>query len=386
MKAIGPISSRGKNKMGAKQVLITGADGYLGMRLARKYLESTGNRLALWVRSADENEFHAKRELLARQINDNEDRASYHWGDLVDDKPFDSLDPADINTVIHSAAVTRFNVDEATAREVNINGTDKVLRFARGCSGLESIGLLSTVYASGLKTGAVEEAPLDGSCGFANHYERSKWLSENILLTEYDSLPWRILRVATVIADSDSGRVSQYNAFHNTLKLFYYGLLSLIPGRAETPIYFVTGEFATDSVFELMQNSQNRAIYNVAHSEAESLTLGELIELAFETFDQEGDFRSRRILHPLFSDAESFDLLVEGISAFGGGIVNQAVSSVAPFGKQLFIRKQIQNHNVVANLKDYRAPDARTLIRNTCEYLVRTRWGKHTDDPVEPTV
>src|SRR4030095_6320923 len=150
--------------------------------------------------------------------------------------------------------------------------------------------------------------------------------------------------------------VSQYNAFHNTLKLFYYGLLSLIPGRAETPIYFVTGEFATDSVFELMQNSLNRVIYNVAHSEAESLTLGDLIELAFETFDQEVDFRSRRILHPLFSDAESFDLLVEGISAFGGGIVNQAVSSVAPFGKQLFIRKQIQNHNVVATLRDYRAP------------------------------
>ena len=369
--------------MSARQVLITGADGYLGIRLARKYLEGTGRRVALWVRAVDENEFQAKKELLARQIDDHQDRASYHWGDLVDDEPFDSLDPADINTVIHSAAVTRFNVDEVTAREVNINGTEKVLRFARGCPGLEAIGLLSTVYASGLKAGAVEEAPLDGSSGFANHYERSKWLSENTLLTEYDSLPWRILRVATVIADSDSGRVSQYNAFHNTLKLFYYGLLSLIPGKAETPVYFVTGEFAAGSVFELMHNSQYRAIYNVAHSEAESLTLGELIELAFETFEQDDGFRSRRILRPLFSDAESFDLLVEGISAFGGGIVNQAVSSVAPFGKQLFIRKQILNHNVVAALKDYRAPDPRRLIRNTCEYLVRTRWGKHTDEPVE---
>jgi nucleoside-diphosphate-sugar epimerase len=369
--------------MSANQVLITGADGYLGMRLARKYLESTGTRVALWVRSADEDEFQAKRELLARRIEDHQGRASYHWGDLVGGEPFDSLDPATINTIIHSAAVTRFNVDETTAREVNIEGTNKVLRFARACPGLEAIGLLSTVYASGLRAGAVQEAPLDGSSGFANHYERSKWLSENILLTEYDSLPWRILRVATVIADSDSGQVSQYNAFHNTLKLFYYGLLSLIPGRAETPVYFVTGEFAAGSVFELMQNSQHRTIYNVAHSEEESLTLGQLIELAFETFDHQDDFRSRRILRPLFSDAESFDLLVEGISAFGGGIVNQAVSSVAPFGKQLFIRKQIQNYNVVAALKDYRAPDARRLIRNTCEYLVRTKWGKHIDHSVE---
>jgi nucleoside-diphosphate-sugar epimerase len=369
--------------MRGKQVLITGADGYLGMRLARRYLESTSDRVALWVRAGDENQFHAKRESLACRINDREDRASYHWGDLVDDDPFGSLDPADIKTVIHSAAVTRFNVDEATAREVNINGTEKVLRFARGCPGLEAIGLLSTVYASGLKPGSVEEAPLSSSSGFANHYERSKWSSENTLLTEYDFLPWRILRVATVIADSDNGRVSQYNAFHNTLKLFYYGLLSLIPGTPETPVYFVTGEFAAGAVFELMQNCQSRVIYNVAHSEAESLTLGELIDLAFETFAKESDFRSRRILQPLFSDADSFDLLVEGISAFGGGIVNQAVSSVAPFGKQLFIRKQIQNQNVAANLKDYRAPDARRLIRNTCEYLVKTKWGKHQDGLVE---
>lgn len=171
--------------------------------------------------------------------------------------------------------------------------------------------------------------------------------------------------------------MSQYNALHNTLKLFYYGLLSLVPGKPETPVYFVTGKFATDAVFNLMNDSRSKEIYHIAHSEKESLTLGELIDLAFETFDRDGDFQSRRILKPLYSDAESFDLLVDGISAFGGGIVNQAVSSVAPFGKQLFVRKQIQNHNLVSALANYRAPDARHLIRNTCEYLVRTKWGKH---------
>jgi thioester reductase-like protein len=363
--------------MGAKQVLITGADGYLGMRLARKYLESTRDRVLLWVRAAEDNEFQAKREILARQSGDREDRVSYHWGDLVNKEPFESLDPSKINVVIHSAAVTRFNVDEDTARKVNAEGTEKILRFANRCSSLEAFGLLSTVYASGLKAGAIEETPLDDGAGFANHYESSKWTSETLLLSEYNHLPWWILRVATVIADSDDGRVSQYNAFHNTLKLFYYGLLSLVPGKPETPVYFVTGKFATDAIFDLMNSSRSKTIYHVAHTEEESLTLGQLIDLAFETFDRDSDFQSRRILKPLYSDAESFDLLVDGISAFGGGIVNQAVSSVAPFGKQLFIHKQIQNHNLVSALESYRAPDARQLIRNTCEYLVRTKWGKY---------
>ena len=365
--------------MRSKQVLITGADGYLGLRVAKKYLEGTGDRLVLWVRSSDASEFLAKKENLARQIDDREDRVTYHWGDLVGEDPFRSLDPGDITSVIHSAAVTRFNVDETTARQVNIDGSEKILRFASSCPSLESIGLLSTVYASGLKAGDVEESPLDGSAGFANHYERSKWLSETTLLREFDNLPWRILRVATVIADSDDGHVSQFNAFHNTLKLFYYGLLSLIPGRPDTPVYFVTGEFAAGAVVELMETSKSKTIFNIAHSSSESVALGELIDLAFETFERKSDFKARRILRPLFSDAESFDLLVDGISAFGGGIVNQAVSSVAPFGKQLFIHKQIRNHNVVAGLKNYKAPDAKKLIRNTCEYLVRTRWGKRTD-------
>jgi len=362
----------------SRQVLITGADGYLGSRLARKYIDSTSYGLVLWVRSRDENEFRDKKESLKSKIGDINDRVSYHWNDLVNDDPFASLDPTGITSIIHSAAVTRFNIDQPTALAVNTEGTRKLLRFASGCRSLEKIGVISTVYTSGLISGDVAETPFDGTAGFANHYESSKWLSEDLLLKEYGHLPWRLFRVATVIADSNDGHVSQFNAFHNTLKLFYYGLLSLIPGKEETPVYFVTGEFVADAIFDLMNNSEDRAIYNVSHTESESLELGELIDIAFEAFDRGDDFRARRILRPLFSDAESFDLLAEGMNSFGGGIVNQAVSSVAPFAKQLFIHKRILNDNVVAGIEQYRAPEMRQLIRKTCDYLVRTKWGKQS--------
>ncbi|MGA9767687.1 MAG: SDR family oxidoreductase [Blastocatellia bacterium] len=362
--------------MNTKQILITGAAGYLGARLAKKYLAATEDHILLWVRARDEQEFQARSDQLNRQLNGPTDRLNYHWGDLRSDDPFLSIEPDKIGRIIHSAAVTRFNVDEATAEGVNVEGTEKMLRFASRCRSLEAFGLLSTVYASGLKSGRVEETVNDGKDGFANHYESSKWKSEASLLRSFDHLPWRILRVATVIADSDDGCVSQYNAFHNTLKLFYYGLLSLVPGKPETPVYFVTGDFVTDAVFTLMNTDSSRAIYHVAHTAKESLTLGELIDLAFEIFEQENDFKSRRILKPLYADSESFDLLVGGLSAFGGQIVNQAVSSVAPFGKQLFIRKEIDNRNLVSALESYSAPDARRLIGNTCRYLLRTKWGR----------
>jgi hypothetical protein len=114
----------------------------------------------------------------------------------------------------------------------------------------------------------------------------------------------------------------------------------------------------------------------VAYSRQESLTLGELIEVAFDAFGRDDDFRSRRILKPIFADAESFDLLVDGVRAFGGGVVSQAVTSVAPFSKQLFVCKDVDNRRLAGALRGYRAPDARELAAKVCDHLVRTRWGR----------
>ena len=79
---------------------------------------------------------------------------------------------------------------------------------------------------------------------------------------------------------------------------------------------------------------------------------------------------------PLYADAESFDLLGDAMDTFGGSIVNQALSSVSPFARQLFVEKEFLNDKLASALGNYRAPEARQLIRNTCEYLVRTKWGR----------
>jgi nucleoside-diphosphate-sugar epimerase len=362
--------------MEKRQILITGGDGYLGLALAKRYLQSTERSLLLWVRASDETEFAAKEERIRQRLGAEAGRVSCRWGNLVNAHPFDGIDPAEIGVIIHSAAVTRFNVDETTARRVNVEGTEKLLQFASRCPSLERFALLSTVYSSGLKSGPIEEEAMDNRAGFANYYEWSKWASENLLLTGFADLPWQIYRVSTVIADNEEGEVTQQNAFHNTLKLFYYGLLSLIPGKTETPLYFITGEFATHAVFSLLSAPLKRSIYHIAHTREESLSLETLIDLVFETYGERPEFKMRRVLKPLYSDAESFDLLAQGVNTFGAGILNQSVSSVAPFSKQLFIQKEVKNGNLVSALDDYRAPDARRLVRNACDYLVRTKWGR----------
>jgi hypothetical protein len=155
-----------------------------------------------------------------------------------------------------------------------------------------------------------------------------------------------------------------------------------MPGLPDTPVHVVTGDFVTDAIYELMGHAGLRTIYHVAHPRRAALSLGELIDLAFEVFESEAAFRSRRVLKPLYADAASFDLLADGLHAFGGGIVNQAVSSVAPFGKQLFVHKEICQVNLVSALRAYREPDVRRLVQQTCAHLARTRWGKTMPEQV----
>src|SRR5207244_9773870 len=98
------------------------------------------------------------------------------------------------------------------------------------------------------------------------------------------------------------------------------------------------------------------------HTRAESATLGELVDVGFATFALDAAFARRRVLKPLYSDADAFDLLAGGVRSFVGGVVNQAVSSVTPFARQLFVTKDLHNDQLRAALPGYRAPDPRGVI------------------------
>lgn len=359
------------------EVLITGAGGYLGLRLCKRFLKETDLVLRLCVNARDASGLEAKSNVITQELGENRNRIKFSAVDLSADAPFQSLDPSNIIHIVHSAALTRFNLESELADLVNVKGAEKVFQLAKRCPRLRNLSVLSTVYAAGLMTGIVKEDVIDGKSGFANHYERSKWQAETNLVERYGDLPWNILRIATVIADDRSGKVTQQNAVHNTLKLFYYGLLSLFPGDPETPLYLVTGDFVEDACFAISQSTHQKQIFHVCHQLSESIKLADFIDIVFKKFENFADFKNRRVLRPLWSDAESFDLLVEGVNSLNDvGIVNQAVSSVAPFARQLFAAKDFHNDNLRSVYGSYAAPDPVKLVENTADYLASSRWGR----------
>ncbi|MGH3466114.1 MAG: SDR family oxidoreductase [Thermocrispum sp.] len=371
-------------------VLVTGGDGHLGRRVAQRLLSETEDHLVLAVRAADAVELAAKEQSLHRSLGlrgPGSERVAVRTEvvpvDLRAAEPFARLDPARITAIVHSAARTAFTVRREEARQVNVEGTRRVSAFARRCPRLQRFLLLSTLYSAGRRTGTIEEAPHPSAAGFVNHYEWSKYACEQLLLD--DGLPLSVARLATVVAEDGTGTVGQYNAYHNTLKLFFYGLLSLMPGDPATPLALTTADFTGRGLAHLLRPEVPTGVYHLAPPPELTVTLGEVVETAFTTFEEDAAFRRRRMLRPRFCGIHSFRDMVEAARGLSGSPMALAMESVAPFAEQMFLSKRFETGRLHAVWPHAPAPDGRRLVEATCLQLIGTRWGRRHRPAQEET-
>lgn len=361
----------------SETTLITGADGYLGGKIARAMLAGSDHHLILTVNgTAGEDRVADKLRRLDHELGAlGRGRISIVPADLRHPDALAEVDPRPVNHVVHAAAVTRFNVEHDEARAANVEGTARVADFAARCGGLRRLTILSTLYAAGRRRGDVPEERL-GETAFANHYEWSKWAAEDYVLETHGDLPCSVLRLPTIVADDDTGRVGQQNAFHNTLKLYYYGLLSLVPGDRVTPINIATAEFAVSGIMHLLDPAVPADIYHVCPGPESVTSLGTLTDTVFDLFELSEDYRRRKLLRPIYCDEDSFYDLVAASSTMRGGPIYQAMLSVAPFARQLFLPKIFRSDSLRAAWPGYKVPDPLDLVSTTTNWLVASRWGR----------
>lgn len=358
--------------------LLTGATGYFGSRLAAELLTTGDDHLVLPVRAADAAELADRHAWLDKELGPAADgRVTVVPADLCDDGYPAHVDAAAVTRIVHAAAITRFSVERDLAARVNLAGTVRLREFADRCDNLERFALVSTLYTVGRRDGEIKEERFDDAAGFVNHYEWSKWAAEDhVLGASSADLPISVLRLPTLIADDDTGRVTQYNAFHNTMKLFYYGLLSVVPGDEYTPLSLSTVDFCTAATARLLDAEVPGGIYHVCPDPADTATLGEIIDIAFAAFEADDGFRRRALLRPVHCDRASFEDLVAMAERLKGGPIHQSLSSVSPFATQLYLPKTFRNDGLRAAWPDCPNPDPVALASATCARLVTTKWGR----------
>jgi thioester reductase-like protein len=259
--------------MGA--VLLTGATGFVGMELLRRFLERGDRHVYALVRAPDD---HAAAARLPAH-----DRLTAVAGDI--ERPELGLSPRsvdllteEVSTVVHCAATVSFGLSLPESRRVNVGGTRHVVDLAARCRRLERLSYISTAYVAGEPHGLFREDQLDVGQDFRNPYERSKFEAERMIREHAAELPLQILRPSIIVGDSRTGRTSSFNVLYGPLKALARGRIPAIPARRSSPVDIVPVDYVADRAHELATAGPNGTFHLVAGRNA--TTVGRLLELS----------------------------------------------------------------------------------------------------------
>lgn len=360
--------------MSDRTILITGATGYIGGRVARRLATGSEDTLVLWLRARSSDDAEARTKGLIDGLGSADGRLCVHWGNLRHEHPFETVDPRAITDIVHTAALTDFGAERGAALATNTLGTARLLDFARRCPQLERLNHLSTIYVAGLEDGTVPEAPLPEPRHFANPYEESKWQAERLLVEEFHDLPWRIIRLPTVIARDRSGNVDKQNAVHKALRLLFNGLLPVVPGRPEVPLYLATCEELLSPLISMLTALSAHSVANLVPDANCPSTLGKVIATAHQVFQIDKRYRARVPNPPPWCDWPSFDALASASRSFSTDLVRQAQAAITPFARQLYIHHDVEAERCRKYLIRNTVQPREALMDLVCRNLISTNW------------
>jgi long-chain acyl-CoA synthetase len=311
-----------------RSVLITGATGFLGRKVLTRLL------------GADP---HLRVYALGRNTNalDADPRIVPIIGDLrADGLGLSSNDRAvmrrDVSAIIHLAADTTFSAPLERARAVNTRGTERVLELANECVSPVHVAYVSTAFVAGRRTGLIAEEAVEAT-SWVNAYEQSKHEAE-ALVREYAS-SWVILRSSTVVCDDSSGRVTQMNAVHRALRLYHEGLAAMMPGVAESTVDVVTAAYVAGAIVRLalLENAVGNTVHLCAGVGA--LGLDELLDVTYERWARDAEWRRRRIARPVVCDLATYALFERSVAQVGDASLQRLTRALSHFVPQLALPK-----------------------------------------------
>jgi long-chain acyl-CoA synthetase len=320
-------------------VLLTGATGFIGARIALELLARPDVEIIALVRagSREDAERKARREWWDYPVLSNEigRRIRIAAGDVSEDRlglaPLEYAALVETLThVIHAAAEVRLDAPSERLRLANVRGTANVLTLARDAHrdhGLSRFSHISTAYVAGRRTGDVPEDELSDRYGFSSEYEWSKLEAEKLVREADREIPVSIFRPGMVVGDSATGYVRSFNTLYVPLRLYLAKGLRVLPVRASMRVNFVPVDYVAEAVASLTFDA--RAEGGTFHLTAppDSLpTARELVSLVREWARERAGLRLPK---PLF-------LPVPGLARAGGG----ALGLLAPYfdEKRRFLR------------------------------------------------
>ncbi|MCZ7458832.1 type I polyketide synthase [Streptomyces sp. WMMC940] len=264
-----PASDISRVAVDPREILLTGATGFLGAFLLRDLMRSTRARVHCLVRGADRAD--AERRLRANldwyELLDeiDPDRVSVVVGDLAEPRlgltedEFDDL-ARFVDVVYHAGATVSWLRPYTELRRPNVDGTREVLRLA---------ARHRTVPVHHVSTSGVFPPPAPGAEGVPakvtdptgpaealwNGYLQSKWVAEQVIgIARERGLPVSVYRVDVVCGDQRAGACQTKDFVWLSLK----GLLQAgaVPDRLAGSFHMVPVDYVSGTITTLATSDE----------------------------------------------------------------------------------------------------------------------------------
>lgn len=186
--------------------LVTGGTGFLGRRLLERVVRRADAEVFVLVRKGS----LARLQAATAQIEGG-DRIVAVVGDLsasnLGIKAADRKRLTGVDHVVHLAALYDMTADDERNRQVNVEGTRRVVELA-GAVGAKRFHHVSSVAVAGEHKGRFTEAMFAEGQHLPSPYHATKYEAERIV-REQAEMPWRVYRPAVVVGDSRTGEMDK---------------------------------------------------------------------------------------------------------------------------------------------------------------------------------
>lgn len=254
----------------------------------------------------------------------------------------------EIDIVIHAGATTSFSQSIEDARLTNCAGTTHLLGLTADWHGVNRWVHVSTAFVAGLSTGRVAENRVSTPAAWANAYEQSKHEAEATVRAARSD--WAIARPATIVCDDVTGRITQANAVHRALRLYFGGLAAMLPGSDASTLDVVTTDYCARGIAGVaLAADAPRQTYHFCAGEG-AMPLDTLLEASYNAFLRAPAWRRKGIARPVRTDIETYRLFETAVEDAGSDRVRQAVRSLSHFVPQLAYPKIFDTRNADALL------------------------------------
>jgi thioester reductase-like protein len=186
---------------------------------------------------------------------------------------------AEIRSVVHTAASTRFDLELEDARAQNVAGARHVVAFAREAGA--HLHHVSTAYVAGDRSGVFGVRDSDARPPFHNSYEESKWEAEQLVRAASGELRATVYRPSIIVGDSRSGRTPHFRVLYDPFKWVIYGKTNILPCRPEVRLDVVPVDYVCDAILALGTRADAvGATYHLTAGPARALAIADILERA----------------------------------------------------------------------------------------------------------